>query len=234
MRERKKRKSPYHWVAMVMVFTVAITSLFVLVLYLDSPDVFLIKKVDSETGEVSCSFNYEKAYDLFIQGIGAWGAVLVGVIALSQSESSHRLAEKLASRENSCNVYISNYTSSNPMEKTFTLSNDNSPKYVESDEYIYLTFCNHGNAFLKSVDIFFGNAVFGSYLTLANGMEKKYRIYLPKDFNNSHTVTCDIVFTSCNNEKTFGDFEIRAGSSKQKNIMYYHFYGTENHNGIKV
>jgi len=66
MRERKKRKSPYHWVAMVMVFTVAITSLFVLVLYLDSPDVFLIKKVDSETGEVSCSFNYEKAYDLFI------------------------------------------------------------------------------------------------------------------------------------------------------------------------
>lgn len=207
------------------------TAIFVLVVYWKLPDVFW-KVIVNGKGKTVEVFDWEKVYEMFVDGVGAWGGVIVGIVALIESKKSRKLAGKLAVRENSCNVMISNCKSHNQTENLGKLSNDIASAYEESEEYIYLSFENCSDAFLKTVKILFGDLIFKSHLTLAKGMKKIYKIYLPKDLDFSQDIVCNIIFTSCNDEKTFGDFRIKQESEFQKEIKYYHFYGTENNNGI--
>lgn len=233
MKKSKRKKSPYSW-PIFMIFAIMIISVvFIFWVYSELPDIFW-KVILNRAGETVKVFDYEKIYNMLVDGVGAWGAVIVGIVALTESEKSRKLAEKLAARENSCNVMISNYTSLNQMENLGKLSNDIASAYEESEKYICLTFENCSNIFLKTVEICWGTSVFKSYLTLVNNMKKSYRIYLPEDLDFSQDIVCNIIFTSCNDEKTFGDFKIRQGNEERKRITYYHFYGTENNNGIEL
>ena len=232
MNKPQKKKTLYRWKSSILFGTMVITGVFIVLIYFKSPDSFW-NFIETETGEfIRSTFKYEKLYDLFIQGIGAWGAVLVGVIALDQSEKSQRLAEKLAARDNSCNILIENYTSLNMIDTGSTLTNECTPKPEETDAYIHLRFKNYSNTFLKSIDIFFGDIRFHSSLTLVNNAEKKFTIKLPKNFDVAKDIKCNIAFTSCNNETTYGDFVIKQGTAQRKSIVHYHFYGMENRNDI--
>lgn len=179
-------------------------------------------------------FGCENPYETFIDGVGVWGAVVIGIIALHQSDTSQKFAQKLSARENSCNIMISNHIDINRMENLGKLTNEVIPSYEESEKYVCLSFENCSNTFLKALEIQWGTSVFKSHLTLSNGMKKNFKIYLPEDLDFSRDIVCNIIFTSCNDEKTFGDFKIRKGNEERKRITYYHFYGTENNNGIDL
>lgn len=170
--------------------------------------------------------------DLYANLLSGVGTILLGLVAWLQNEKIQEIERKSNIKLNSCNIMIrANYE-----ENKWVLSNQK--QYSRSQKYIDICFQNYSDAFLKSVDIYFGKCHFSSYITLANGESKIFKIYLPEDECEYTNKVCNVVFTSCYNEKTYADFEVAVDSSKSKAentykndnrmiIKHYHFYGTE-------
>lgn len=188
----------------------------------------LIYRLTPDSFYIGTVFQWSKVIDYYIELLSAVGAVFLGVIAISQTQRLQNLEERADYRANSCNIMMN----SNHDKNKWVLSNE--MKYDTSKKYIDVCFQNYSDAFLKSVDIDFGEYHFRSHITLANGESKVFKIYLPKDDNAYKNRVCTIMFTSCYNEKTYADFEVTEDNSKNKKqndnrkiIKHYHFYGTE-------
>lgn len=161
--------------------------------------------------------------DYYIELLSAVGATFLGVVAISQTQTIQNMETQSTTRNNSCNVYIQN----NYVKTNHKLSNEDEQSYTKSEDYIALKFTNHSDPFLKQVDIWFDTAHFQSFLTLVKDEQKAYDITLP-DKKYYENKKCRIIFTSCYDVRTYGEFEISTNDNgKLKSIKYYHYYGTE-------
>ncbi len=187
--------------------------------------IVIIIMVTTSIGTGILAFN-EKS-NLFATLLSGIGTLLLGVVSWGQNENVHEIEKKANVRADSCNIYIENndYSADNYLSNEYSLFG-----YKESEEeHISLKFINYSEAFLKAIEISFGEYKFYSSITIAKGKDKVFNIYLPEDSNSYANQICKITFISCYNEKTYGDFKIICDEEdyQPRDIVHYHFYGTE-------
>lgn len=206
---------------------------FLPLIYSLTPDSFYIENV----------FQWSTVIDYYIELLSAVGAVFLGVIAISQTQRLQSLEERADDRANSCNIYIENNNEDSVLDlfniesyedkdETRILSNKNK-EYAGEWKYISFTMENYSNAFLKEIDIFFGDIHFNSNVTLIEHKKQKFAVNIPKSLEDNKEHICKIVFTSCYNVKTYGSFNIFMPVREYEeemdmvDIYNYSFYGTE-------
>ena len=210
------------WMTWFIVLAFLMPMGIIIIINIVSPTTFMIQKAVDDM--VVSSFDYEKAFSIYVEWFAAFCTILLGIVAATQNNRLQALEEKSVARNDSCNIYVSN----NYAPVTSFLTNEIENSYEETKDCICLKFNNYSEPFLKEIEIFFDSVQFRSYLTLTKDNEKIYSIKLPKQeyYVNKK---CNIIFTSCYNVKTYGEFKISTKNNigNLKNIIYYHFYGTE-------
>ena len=171
------------------------------------------------------SISLEEALDLYGVFISNAGTVALGLIAVWQNTRLQKIEEGVLARDNSCNIYIKKHTQSKRVPHW--LSHDGATPYESSGMHICFHIANYSEAFLKEIEIDFGETIFHSNITLIKDNPKVFNISLPKNFASE--TRCKIIFTSCYGVQTYGDFEVGLNGSISK-LMHYHFYGIQKPN----
>lgn len=222
------KKRTNEWMKLMLIVIIVLPAIVIVALWMSSPDTFITEKVVKNG--IKLNIQYEKIFDTYITWLAAFAPFVLGVVAISQSEQLQKLEKRNADRNDSSNIYIEDYIDNKLVAKCKVLTNDLGGKYESDRRYIYIEIENFSDAFLKEIEIKFGTIKFHSYITLAKGIKKQYKIYLPKRYVIDEHNKCDIVFTSCYDVETYADFVINDWSTDRKGIKYYHFYGTEKRN----
>ena len=207
----------------------------IIIINIVSPTTFMVQKAVDDV--VVSSFNYEKAFSIYVEWFAAFCTILLGIVAATQNNRLQALEERADNRQNSCNIYIENNGDNFVLDlfdnKEIKMLSNKSKEYISGWKYISFTMENYSNAFLKEIDIFFEDIHFNSNVTLIEGKKQKYAINIPKSLEDNKEHICKIVFTSCYNVKTYGSFNIFMPVREYEeemdmvDIYNYSFYGTE-------
>ena len=163
--------------------------------------------------------------------LGFYGSILsfvsttiLGIIAVWQNIRLQKLEEDTLAKNNSCNIYLENSSEYSGIY----LSHDGAENYEPSKTSFLITIHNCSESFLKEMEINFNGVIFHSNLTIKNNDSKDCRIFLPTsyDLDNCQNFVNEIVFTSCYDVKTYGDFKLKKDENVLE-IKQYHFYGTK-------
>lgn len=215
--KRRVAKKPYLWVTIAIFLGLIIIPVCIWVAFFVGDNGFVIIHTSLEVGDA----------------LGFYGSILafistgvLGLIAVMQNNRLQKLEEDVATRNNSCNIYIE-YHDGYATNITKKLSNESLNPYPESTSYFNITIQNYSEPFLKKISIQFGDNTFCSHITLVKGLAKNVKIFLPQGFDVQALPTCKITFTSCYNVDTYGDFQLVVKQNPHiPEIRYYHFYGT--------
>ena len=215
------------WMTWFIVLAFLMPMGIIIIINIVSPTTFMIQKAVDDM--VVSSFDYEKAFSIYVEWFAAFCTILLGIVAATQNNRLQALEEKSVARNDSCNIYIENGIS----EKNLILAHTGKNEYKKSWDQIKISFENFSDAFLKSIKVYWGNTYFYSDITIAKGKKETFSIHIPKQLENVGEVLCKIEFTSCYNVKTYGDFVLLPklnGENEKYEVRYisdYHFYGTE-------
>jgi len=160
-----------------------------------------------------------------------YGAIFLGLVAVWQNEQAGIVNKRLLDIEEcsrntrqSCNVilYKQHIQIQGQNSSPIPLSNEHTA-FEASAKRLFFGIKNHGEAVLKRIEIIFPrDQVFLSHIVLAKGEAKNVKIKMPKDLKNDEEII--VHFISCNEVRTYGDFQI-MGTHEAPTIRYYHFYG---------
>jgi hypothetical protein len=174
-----------------------------------------------------------KSYWLTFWGgfLAFYGTFFLGLVTIWQnkqfSEQNKQLLNIEVSRQ-SCNVVLRNKNTNKDhdlSETPITLSNDDG-NYVDDKYAMRLVIAHHGDAMLTKIKITFpDNKIFSSHTVLAKGETKYVEIKIPNGLD--YKEKAKILFISCNNVVTYGDFKVTLIDMNRAKIGYYHFYGLQ-------
>lgn len=230
-----------NWMTWFIILAFLMPMGIIIIINIVSPTTFMVQKAVDDV--VVSSFNYEKAFSIYVEWFAAFCTILLGIVAATQNNRLQALEERADNRQNSCNIYIENNNEDSVLDlfniesyedkdETRILSNK-SKEYAGEWKYISFTMENYSNAFLKEIDIFFGDIHFNSNVTLIEHKKQKFAVNIPKSLEDNKEHICKIVFTSCYNVKTYGSFNIFMPVREYEeemdmvDIYNYSFYGTE-------
>lgn len=172
----------------------------------------------------------ENSMGIYVEWLGALSPLVLGLVAVTQSDRLQKLEERIVHRDNSCNIMLEDKVlAQNEIRRRKVLTNDGYDKYEKSDNFIVIEINNYSNAFLKEIEIVFGENIFHSNLTVINNKEKIFKIILPKNYDISLEQRNKVMFTSCYGVKTYGDFVIDSSINDDGSlgIKQYHFRGID-------
>ena len=174
---------------------------------------------------IETSLSVGDALSFYSSLIASMATIALGVIAVMQNTRLQKLELDTAAKNNSCSIYVEKSKS----YQLISLSHDGEDPYTASNIRIQLTITNSSEPFLKKISIQFADITFSSHITLAQNESKNVRIFLPEGFQANTLPVCKIIFTSCYDVNTYGDFQITIKDDPHEaEIRYYHFYGTTN------
>lgn len=158
-----------------------------------------------------------------------YGTLILAGITVWQNKQSVDFSKCLLNIETcrqSCNIVLKVCDNTS---KIIRLSNNESD-YTYSSCDMTLTVINHGDAILKKLKFtFHNNQAFSSHVVLAKGEQKSVIVRIPENLDYEKKV--DVVFTSCNDITTHGDFKLSSVGESHAKIKYYHFYGLQKTEG---
>lgn len=190
----------------------------------------IVININFEKNKFQDDYNIvEESMGVYVEWLGALSPLVLGVVAISQSDRIQKLEEKIVVRDNSCNIMLEDKSiSPNGVRCRNILTNDGIDQYEKSNKYIVMEINNYSNAFLKEIEIVFGENVFHSNLTVVNNKGKMFKIILPKNYEFSLGQRNRVIFTSCYNVKTYGDFIVCCNRDDDNlKIKQYHFWGID-------
>lgn len=175
---------------------------------------------------INTSLTVGDALGFYASVLAFIGTIALGAVAVWQNQRLQKLEENASIKNFSCNILLENFT--DEIKKWSKLTHEGEEEYIESEAYIRIKATNFSDAFLKKVLIQFEDGVFVSHVTIANGECKYLKIHLPRGRCQVESTKCRIIFISCHDIETYGDFSTDFTRDKLKaEIKHYHFYGNQ-------
>lgn len=210
---KRMKNKPYLWGTIIGVFCLILFPRAIDYAYYIGDMGFCILKTSLDVGDVLAYYG---------SVLASISTAILGAVAVLQNTRLQKLEEDTAAKSSSCNVYVKNCEK----QTDINLSNEEKHEYKKSDIKLRLSIKNYSEPFLKKICIQFGDKTFTSHITLAKDEEKYISVFLPENFEFDLKNSCKIIFTSCYNVETNGDFLVVKYDEYEAEIKYYHFYGT--------